>query len=114
MLCLVSLVHRVPHAEASHPAVQIRVPSEKWLHCHLSSVGQALCRSAAPTLQLKMTGGRPGLFVFFLHELFVYFGFNPLLVASFANILSHSVGFLFILFMVSFAVQKLLSLNMHI
>ena len=35
---------------------------------------------------------------------------NPLLVTSFANIFSHFVGFLFILFMVSFAVQKLLSL----
>ena len=32
------------------------------------------------------------------------------LVASFANIFSHSVGCLFILFMVSFAVQKLFSL----
>ena len=36
---------------------------------------------------------------------------NPLLVASFANIFSHSVGGLFILFMVSYAVQKLLSLS---
>ena len=35
---------------------------------------------------------------------------TPLLVASFANILSQSVGCLFILFMVSFAVQKLISL----
>ena len=35
---------------------------------------------------------------------------NPLLVASFANIFSHSVGFLFVLLMVSFAMQKLLSL----
>ena len=35
---------------------------------------------------------------------------NPLLVTSFANIFSHFVGFLFILFMVSFAVQKVLSL----
>ena len=34
---------------------------------------------------------------------------NPLSVASFANIFSHSEGYLFILFMVSFAVQKLLS-----
>ena len=34
---------------------------------------------------------------------------NPLSVASFANILSHSEGCLFILFTVSFAVQKLLS-----
>ena len=35
---------------------------------------------------------------------------KPLLVASFANIFSRSVGCLFILFMVSFAVQKLISL----
>ena len=35
---------------------------------------------------------------------------KPLLVALFANIFSHFVGCLFILFMVSFAVQKLLSL----
>ena len=53
-----------------------------------------------------------GLFVFFdieLHELLVYFEINPLSVASFANIFSHSEGCLFILFMVSFAVEKLLS-----
>ena len=35
---------------------------------------------------------------------------NPLLVISFANILSHSVGCLFVLLMIFFAVQKLLSL----
>ena len=34
---------------------------------------------------------------------------NPLSVASFANMFSHSEGCLIILFMVSFAVQKLLS-----
>ena len=34
---------------------------------------------------------------------------NPLSVASFANIFSHSEGCLFVLFMDSFAVQKLLS-----
>ena len=34
---------------------------------------------------------------------------NPLSVVSFANIFSHYVGFLFILFIVSSAVQKLLS-----
>ena len=34
---------------------------------------------------------------------------NPLSVASFANIFSHSEGYLFILFMISFAVQKVLS-----
>ena len=35
---------------------------------------------------------------------------NPLSVPSFANMFSHSVGCLFILLMVSFAMQKLLSL----
>ena len=54
------------------------------------------------------------LFFFFflieMHKLFVYFGNLPLSVASFANIFSHSEGCLFILFMVSFTVQKLLSL----
>ena len=35
---------------------------------------------------------------------------NPLWVTLFANIFSHSVGCLFVLFMVSFAVQKLLNL----
>ena len=44
------------------------------------------------------------------HEVFVNLETNPLLVTSFANIFSQSVGCLFILFMVSFAVQKLLSL----
>ena len=37
---------------------------------------------------------------------------NPLLITWFANTFSHFVGFIFILFMVSFAVQKLLSLIM--
>ena len=37
------------------------------------------------------------------------FDVNLLLVMSFANIFSHSVGCLFILSVVSFAVQKLLS-----
>ena len=35
---------------------------------------------------------------------------NPLTVTSFANIFSHSVGCLFILFIVSFAMQKLICL----
>ena len=35
---------------------------------------------------------------------------NPLSAISFANIFSDSTGFLFILSMISFAVQKLLSL----
>ena len=51
----------------------------------------------------------------------VYYGFillylwlyildiNPLSVASFANIFSHSIGCLFVLLMISFAMQELLS-----
>ena len=35
---------------------------------------------------------------------------KPLLATSFANIFSHSVDYLFILFMVSFAVQKVVGL----
>ena len=41
---------------------------------------------------------------------FLILAINPLSVTSFANIFSYSVGCLFILFGVSFAVQKLLSL----
>ena len=54
-----------------------------------------------------------GLFVFLILNCMSYLYIletNPLSVASFANIFSHSVGCLFILFMISFAVQKLLSL----
>ena len=50
-----------------------------------------------------------GLFVIFdieLHELLVYFG-DELSVVSFANIFYHSEVCLFVLFMVSFAVQNL-------
>ena len=49
-------------------------------------------------------------FVFLSYELFVYFGNSPL-VASVATIFSQSIGCLFILFMVSFAVQKIVSLT---
>ena len=53
-----------------------------------------------------------GLFVFLilscLTSLYIL-ETNPLSVASFANIFSHSEGYLFVLFMVSFDVQKLLS-----
>ena len=45
-----------------------------------------------------------------LYELLAYFGINSLLVVSFAIIFSHSEGCLFTLLIVSFAVQKLLSL----
>ena len=46
------------------------------------------------------------------HKLFVNFVTNPLSATSFANIFSQSVGCLFsVLFLVSFAVQELLSLS---
>ena len=50
-----------------------------------------------------------GFFDVELYELFIYDGLY-IMVVSFANIFSHSVGCLFILSVVSFAVQKLLSL----
>ena len=54
-----------------------------------------------------------GLFAFLklscINCLYIW-GINPLSVDSFAIIFSHSEGCLFILLMVSFAVQKLLSL----
>ena len=52
-------------------------------------------------------------FVFYdieIHVLVFILEINPLSVVSFANSFSHSEGCLFVLFMVSFAVQKLLSL----
>ena len=58
-----------------------------------------------------------GLFVVFVFELYMSYKsclyileIKPYLVAPFANIFSLSVGCLFILFMVFFAVQKLVSL----
>ena len=54
-----------------------------------------------------------GLFVFLIlscMSCLYILEINPLSVVSFANIFSHSEGYLFILFMVSFAVQKILSL----
>ena len=54
-----------------------------------------------------------GLFVFLILSCMTclyILEINPLSVDSFANIFSHSEGCIFVLFMVSFAVQKLLSL----
>ena len=52
----------------------------------------------------------PFLIFFFLdvelYKLFMYFYINPLLIVPFATVFSHSVSCLFILLMVSFAIQN--------
>ena len=52
VLSLVSFAQRQPQAEASHPALQTRVPGAKWPHQHLSS--GACAEAPRTTLQFKM------------------------------------------------------------
>ena len=86
-------------------------PATPW---HVGS-SQTRARTRVPFIGrqiLNHCATREALFVFLLlscMSCLYILEINPSLVTSFANIFSHSVGCIFILFMVSFAVQKLLS-----
>ena len=82
----------------------------------MSSIFSYVCSPSVYLLWRNVCLGLLPIFWFFFFFVLSYISslyileINPLLVASFANIFSQSVGCLFILLMVSFAVLKLISL----
>ena len=96
MICITIIISNIEHLFRCSLAYMYSL-------AYMSSLEKCLFRSSAPVLIV---------FLFFdieLHELYIL-QISPLSVTSFANILSHFAGCLFILFMVSFAVQKPLNL----
>ena len=61
-------------------------------------------------LAIRMSSLEKCLFRSFSHEYMYILEINPLSVLAFANIFSHSIGCLFVLFMISFAVRKVVNL----